>query len=78
MLTFDPTTTSGTALASLFRVWCSLRGTDPQGEVNGGDLTQAVAEHFEALGLDVGGPASQVDAPAGRDAAAEETRPAAR
>ncbi|MEU4266210.1 hypothetical protein ACYCCF_30150 [Streptomyces argenteolus] len=78
MLTFDPTTTSGSALASLFRVWCSLRGTDPEGEVDGADMTQAVAEHFEALGLDVGGPADQVDAPALRDAAAEETRPAMR
>lgn len=70
MLGFDPTTTSGKALTSLFRTWCALRGDDdPEGDINGGDLVEAVAEHFEALGLDVDGPASQVDAPAGRDAA---------
>lgn len=60
---FDPSTTSGNALASLFRVWCPLRGDDPDGEVDGCDMTQAIAEHFEALGLDVGGPAAQVDGP---------------
>ncbi|MFB8026895.1 MULTISPECIES: hypothetical protein [unclassified Streptomyces] len=69
MLGFDPTTSSGKALVSLFRTWCALRGDDPEGGVNGGDLVEAVAERFEALGLDVGGPASQVDDPAGRDAA---------
>ncbi|MFF4248976.1 hypothetical protein ACFYY2_31545 [Streptomyces sp. NPDC001822] len=69
MLGFDPTTTSGEELASLFRTWCALRGDDPEGDINGGDLVEAVGQHFEALGLDVGGPASQVDAPAGRDAA---------
>ncbi|MFI8265341.1 hypothetical protein [Streptomyces sp. NPDC085665] len=66
MLTFDPTTTSGEALADLFRAWCELRGDDPDGDVNGGDMVDAVADAFEALGLDVGGPASQVDMPAGQ------------
>lgn len=65
MLKFDPTTTSGNALASLFRTWCELRGDDPEAEVDGGDLVTAVAEMFQDLDLDVGGPASQVDQAAG-------------
>ncbi|WP_329317231.1 hypothetical protein OG723_44480 (plasmid) [Streptomyces sp. NBC_01278] len=65
MLTFDPTTTSGEALADLFRAWCELRGDDPDGDVNGGDMVDAVADAFLALGLDIGGSASQVDMPAG-------------
>lgn len=67
MRTFDPTiSTSGRALADLFRTWCRLRGDDPDGEVNGGDLVTAVGEMFEGLGLDVGGPASQVEVAAGQ------------
>ncbi|MGY4967085.1 hypothetical protein ACWDEE_40260, partial [Streptomyces sp. 900105245] len=64
MLAFDPSTTSGQALADLFRTWCELRGPDPDGEVSGGDLTEAVSAMFSGLGLDVGGPESQVDMPA--------------
>ncbi|MYX26819.1 hypothetical protein GTY75_09075 [Streptomyces sp. SID8381] len=64
--TFDPTTTSGHAIAELFRTWCRLRGEAPEAEVDGGDLVTAVGEMFESLGLDVGGPASQVDAMAGQ------------
>ncbi|MGW7196168.1 hypothetical protein [Streptomyces chryseus] len=65
MLTFDPTTTSGNALASLFRTWCELRGADPDGDVNGGDMVDELSTQFEALGLDVGGPVSQVAMPSG-------------
>ncbi|WP_197371132.1 hypothetical protein, partial [Streptomyces clavuligerus] len=60
MLTFDPSTAS----AKLFHTWCELRGPDPEGEVRGGDLVEAVAAMFGAIGLDVGGPESQVDVPA--------------
>lgn len=67
MRTFDPIiSTSGRALADLFRTWCRLRGDDPEAEVDGGDLVTAVSEMFEGLGLDVGGPASQVDVTAGQ------------
>jgi hypothetical protein len=59
--TFDPTTTSGAAVAGLFRTWCRLRGDDPEGEVDGGDFVTAASEMFTELGLNVGGPASQVD-----------------
>ncbi|MEU2462104.1 hypothetical protein ABZ604_31545 [Streptomyces sp. NPDC012473] len=65
MLSFDPTSTSGEAIASLFRAWCELRGDDPDGDINGGDLVDAVAQEFVALGLDVDGPAGQVDVPVG-------------
>ncbi|MFG3132937.1 hypothetical protein ACGFZU_35215 [Streptomyces tendae] len=64
--TFDPTTTSGAAVAELFRTWCRLRGDDPEGEVSGADFVTAAGELFEDLGLDVGGPASQVDPAAGQ------------
>ncbi|MFD3967482.1 hypothetical protein ACFWRG_34565 [Micromonospora tulbaghiae] len=63
MLTFDPSTTSGKALADLFRTWCKLRGTDSEGEVSGAALVEAVEDMFGALGLDVGGPKVQVDMP---------------
>ncbi|MFE1289701.1 hypothetical protein [Streptomyces sp. NPDC058751] len=67
MRTFDPTiSTSGRALADLFRTWCHLRGDDTDGEVDGGDLVKAVGEMFEGLGLNTGGPASQVDVTAGQ------------
>ncbi|MFF9192593.1 hypothetical protein [Streptomyces rochei] len=64
--TFDPTTTSGAAVAELFRTWCRLRGDDPEGEVSGADFVTAAGELFEHLGLDVGGPASQVAPAAGQ------------
>jgi hypothetical protein len=64
MRTFDPTTTSGTALAELFRTWCQLRDNTPELGMDGGVLVGAVRETFETLGLDVDGPASQVDAAA--------------
>ncbi|MFD6967373.1 hypothetical protein [Streptomyces sp. NPDC059949] len=63
MLSFDPTTTSGEALANLFYTWCELRGSDPEAEVDGGDLVEAVKDMFTDLGLDVAGPDSQVDMP---------------
>lgn len=61
MLTFDPTTTSGNAIADLFRTWCRLRGEKPEKEVDRIELTTVVSEMFQDLGLDVAGPASQVD-----------------
>lgn len=61
MITTD--TASDRALADLFRRWCALRGDDPDGDVNGGDLVEAVTEMFASLGLDVQGPSSQVDSP---------------
>ena len=64
MLAFDPTTNSGHAFAVLFRRWCELRGDDPEGEVDGADMLEALAQQFDALGLDIGGPASQLDVPA--------------
>ncbi|MGQ4404388.1 hypothetical protein ACN6K4_006012 [Streptomyces hayashii] len=64
MPSFDPNTTSGEALANLFYTWCELRGPDPEAEVDGGDLAEAVAGMFTSLGLDVAGPDSQVDMPA--------------
>ncbi|MEU5958275.1 hypothetical protein [Streptomyces sp. NPDC047525] len=65
MLTFDPTTTSGAALADLFRTWCKLRGDDPEGEVAGCDMMNALQATFKDLGLDVGGPVTQLEVPAG-------------
>ncbi|WP_435060500.1 hypothetical protein [Streptomyces sp. bgisy060] len=64
MLAFDPSTTSGEALANLFRTWCRLRGPDPEGAVSGAGLAEAVEGMFNALGLDLGGPEAQVDKPA--------------
>ncbi|WP_209446238.1 hypothetical protein [Streptomyces sp. MZ04] len=64
MLTFDPTTTSGVALAGLFRTWCRLRGDDTEGEVSRGDMMSALGATFQNLGLVVGGPATQLDVPA--------------
>ncbi|MFD6335341.1 hypothetical protein ACFWGI_37970 [Streptomyces niveus] len=61
MPTFDPTTTSGVAVADLFRTWCALRGDMPGAQVDGIELAKAVGEMFQALGLDPVGPASQVD-----------------
>jgi hypothetical protein len=46
---FDTTTTTGDFVATL--------------EVNGGCMVEAIAGQFEALGLDIGGPVSQLDAP---------------
>ncbi|MBT1188676.1 hypothetical protein HET69_33020 [Streptomyces sp. CJ_13] len=63
MPSFDPTTTSGEALANLFYTWCELRGSDTEEEVDGGDLVEAVKDMFTALGLDIAGPDSQVDMP---------------
>jgi hypothetical protein len=61
MRNFDPSTTSGDAIAGLFHTWCRLRGDDPEGEVDGGDFVTAASEMFADLGLDISGPASQVD-----------------
>lgn len=68
MLTFDPTTTSGAALANLFRRYCELRGPNPEGEVSGGDMLQALTVAFEDIGLDVHGDGTQLDVPAGHSA----------
>lgn len=54
-------TASGNAVADLFRTWCRLRGDKPEGEVDRIELTTVVSEMFQDLGLDVAGPASQVD-----------------
>ncbi|MFF4276199.1 hypothetical protein [Streptomyces sp. NPDC001536] len=66
MLNFDLTTTSGRAIAELFRTWCSMGGNDPDSPVDGGDWMTAVNQWFESLGLDVHGSASQVDETAGQ------------
>lgn len=66
MRTFDPTTTSGNAVADLFRTWCRLRGDKPGADVDRIELTTSVGEMFQDLGLDVAGPASQVDQTAGQ------------
>ncbi|MEY9840630.1 hypothetical protein [Streptacidiphilus sp. EB103A] len=59
-LKFDTTTSSGQAVAELFVYWCELRGEDPEGEVDGGFIVHALSQAFEALGLDIGGPPSQL------------------
>lgn len=66
MLRFDPTTTSGSAVATLFRTWCSMRNADSTSGLEGSPLTETLKEAFVDLGLDLVGPASQVDAPGGR------------
>lgn len=68
MLTFDPTTTSGGVLADLFRRYCELRGPNPEGEVSGGDMLQALTAAFEDIGLDVHGDGTQLDVPTGHSA----------
>lgn len=66
MLRFDPTTTSGSAVAALFRTWCSMRDADSTGGLGGSPLAEAVEEAFVDLGLDLAAPASQVDVPVGQ------------
>ncbi|MFI6688435.1 hypothetical protein [Streptomyces sp. NPDC050485] len=63
MLHFDPTTTSGSAVASLFRAWCSLRDAGPGRQPNVTELAGAVEEMFACLSLDPSGPPAQVDPP---------------
>ncbi|GGR81748.1 hypothetical protein GCM10010269_21200 [Streptomyces humidus] len=63
MLHFDPATTSGSAVASLFRVWCSLRETGPGHRPEAAELASAVEEMFAGLGLDPDGPPAQVEPP---------------
>ena len=50
MLHFDPATTSGSAVASLFRVWCSLRDAGCGHRPNAAELASAVEEMFAGLG----------------------------
>ncbi len=66
MLRFDPTTTSGSAVATLFRTWCSMRNAELTSGLEGPSLTETLKEAFVDLGLDLAGPASQVDAPGGQ------------
>ncbi|MBK3627520.1 hypothetical protein JHN59_22280 [Streptomyces sp. MBT49] len=61
MLHFDPATTSGSAVASLFRVWWSLRETGPGHRPEAAELAGAVEEMF--AGLDPDGPPAQVEPP---------------
>ncbi|MDX3204711.1 hypothetical protein ABZZ79_22060 [Streptomyces sp. NPDC006458] len=61
MLHFDPATTSGSAVASLFRVWCSLRDAGCGHRPNAAELAGAVEEMFAGLGLDPAGPPAQVE-----------------
>ncbi|MBT1189998.1 hypothetical protein HET69_40000 [Streptomyces sp. CJ_13] len=63
MLHFDPTTTSGSAVASLFRVWCSLRDAGPGCRPEAAELAGAVEEMFADLGLDPAGPPAQAELP---------------
>ncbi|MFD8882076.1 hypothetical protein ACFV0H_06075 [Streptomyces erythrochromogenes] len=63
MLHFDPATTSGSAVASLFRVWCSLRDAGPVRQPEAAELADAVEEMFAGLGLDPAGPPAQVEPP---------------
>ncbi|MEU7072870.1 hypothetical protein AB0B30_27445 [Streptomyces narbonensis] len=68
MLHFDPATTSGSAVASLFRVWCSLRDADPGRRPAAAELAGAVEEMFADLGLDLDGPPAQVQPPGSGEA----------
>ncbi|WP_405759613.1 hypothetical protein [Streptomyces sp. NBC_00073] len=68
MLHFDPTTTSGSAVASLFRAWCSLRDAGPARRPDAAELADAVGEMFACLGLDPSGPPAQVDPPGAGEA----------
>ncbi|MGD1220616.1 hypothetical protein AB9Q10_19550 [Streptomyces krungchingensis] len=63
MLRFDPATTSGSAVASLFRVWCSLRDAGPGRRPEAVELADAVEEMFVSLGVDPAGPPAQVELP---------------
>ncbi|GLX22578.1 hypothetical protein Slala02_58810 [Streptomyces lavendulae subsp. lavendulae] len=50
-------------MATLFRVWCSLRDTGPGRRPEAAELAGAVEEMFAGLGLDLDGPAAQVEPP---------------
>ncbi|WP_327740549.1 hypothetical protein OG749_46815 (plasmid) [Streptomyces nojiriensis] len=63
MLHFDPNTTNGSAVASLFRAWCSLRDAGPACKPAAAELADAVEEMFTCLGLDPSGSPAQVDPP---------------
>ncbi|MFK0119374.1 hypothetical protein [Streptomyces sp. NPDC090994] len=63
MLRFDPTTTSGSAVVSLFRVWCSLRDAGPGRRPEPAEPTGALEEMFAGLGPGPAGPPAQVEPP---------------
>lgn len=63
MLRFDPATTSGSAVASLFRTWCSLRDAGPGRWPEAAELADAVQEMFVGLVLDSAGPPAQDELP---------------
>jgi hypothetical protein len=60
VITFDPTAVEGQAIADLFRACKAIE--DSTGGWNGGDDVEAACDTFQLLGIDVNGPAEQVDA----------------
>ncbi|MCX4681651.1 hypothetical protein OG413_41355 [Streptomyces sp. NBC_01433] len=59
-LKYDPTTTEGEAIASLFRGCKNIEDSD--GSWNGGDIVEWLSNWFADLGIDPDGPSYQVDA----------------
>ncbi|MFE3166688.1 hypothetical protein [Streptomyces sp. NPDC059224] len=56
MLRLDPATTSGSAVAFLFRTWCFLRDAGPGRRPEAAELAYAVEDMAVGLGLDPPGP----------------------
>ncbi len=52
MLRLDPATTSGSAVAFLFRTWCFLRDAGPGRRPEAAELADAVEDMAVGLGLD--------------------------
>ncbi|MET9103793.1 hypothetical protein [Streptomyces antibioticus] len=61
MLRLDPATTSGSAVAFLFRTWCFLRDAGPGRRPEAAELADAVEDMAVGLGLDPAGPPAQVE-----------------
>ena len=61
MLRLDPATTSGSAVAFLFRTWCFLRGAGPGRRPEAAELAYAVEDMAVGHGLDPAGPPAQVE-----------------
>ncbi|MEU2086895.1 hypothetical protein ABZ569_34140 [Streptomyces albus] len=60
LLRFDPKNREGKVLADLFRACKEIE--ENYGDWNGSEIVDCLTEVFDRLGLDVNGPADQVEA----------------